>query len=85
MQSNARNLGWLMSFVVIAGLAGIFAPAAAAQKYFVYVGTYTEHGSEGIYVCDFDAETGRLGAPVLAASDPPSKLPIGMEPCSAMV
>ncbi len=77
MQRNARNLGWLMSFVVIAGLAGIFAPAAAAQKYFVYVGTYTEHGSEGIYVCDFDAETGRLGAPVLAAkSEQPSFLAV---------
>lgn len=36
----------------------------------IYVGTYTgedEQSSRGIYVIDFDAETGELGAPRLAA------------------
>ncbi len=67
MNRGGRTTGWWLSLVLVAGLLGVFAPAAAAQKYFVYIGTYTEHGSEGIYVCDFDAATGRLGAPVLAA------------------
>jgi 6-phosphogluconolactonase len=42
--------------------------AAVASKYFVYVGTYTGHGSQGIYVCDFDSSSGRLGSPRLAAA-----------------
>jgi 6-phosphogluconolactonase len=70
-RKHGRLFGWGLNLflapalVVIAGSG--FAPAAEAQRYFVYIGTYTEHGSEGIYVCDFDAETGVLGAPVLAA------------------
>jgi 6-phosphogluconolactonase len=77
MQRGARQLGWWLNLVVIAGTLCVLAPAAAAQKYFVYIGTYTEHGSEGIYVCDFDGETGRLGAPVLAAkSEQPSFLAV---------
>jgi 6-phosphogluconolactonase len=77
MQRGARQLGWWLNLVVIAGTLCVLAPAAAAQKYFVYIGTYTEHGSEGIYVCDFDGETGRLGAPVLAAkTEQPSFLAV---------
>lgn len=33
----------------------------------VYLGTYTGSGSEGIYVADFEASSGKLGAPRLAA------------------
>jgi 6-phosphogluconolactonase len=33
----------------------------------VYIGTYTGAKSKGIYVSDFDPETGKLGAPELAA------------------
>ena len=33
----------------------------------VYIGTYTGSGSQGIYVAEFDAETGRLSQPKLAA------------------
>jgi 6-phosphogluconolactonase len=41
----------------------------------VYVGTYTDAGSHGIYRFRFDAETGAMGAPVLAgASENPSFL-----------
>lgn len=32
----------------------------------VYIGTYTEHESKGIYVCRFDSEHGRLSPPRLA-------------------
>jgi 6-phosphogluconolactonase len=45
------------------------APARpSAEKYRVYVGTYTQPGkSKGIYVLDFDGATGKLSAPRLAA------------------
>ena len=33
----------------------------------VYIGTYTKHGSKGIYVCSFDLRRGTLSAPQLAA------------------
>jgi len=39
-------------------------------RYFVYVGTYTAKGSEGIYVCRFDASSGGIEGPVPAASLP---------------
>ena len=41
--------------------------AAADQSFLVFIGTYTGAKSEGIYVAHFNAATGRLGAPELAA------------------
>jgi 6-phosphogluconolactonase len=43
-------------------------PAADATKYWVFIGPYTaKGGSEGIYRCSFDTNTGKLGQPELAA------------------
>jgi len=42
-------------------------PALAADKYWVYLGTYTGKDSKGIYRCEFDSATGKLGEPQLAA------------------
>jgi 6-phosphogluconolactonase len=39
----------------------------APTKYMIYVGTYTNHGSKGIYAYQFDASTGKLTSPGLAA------------------
>ncbi len=36
----------------------------------IYLGTYTRHGSEGIYAIRLNAETGALSQPVLAAASP---------------
>ena len=36
-------------------------------KYLVYIGTYTDHGSKGIYAYRFDARTGQSTALGLAA------------------
>jgi 6-phosphogluconolactonase len=51
--------------------AAIFATATAAQadEYWVYLGTYTggKDDSKGIYRAKFDAATGKLGQPELAA------------------
>jgi 6-phosphogluconolactonase len=51
-------------------LAAVTAQATDHGKYLVYIGTYTEHGSKGIYVCEFDSATGQLGSPKLAAETP---------------
>ncbi|MGA8553740.1 MAG: lactonase family protein, partial [Candidatus Acidiferrales bacterium] len=41
------------------------------------MGTYTEHGSRGIYVCEFDPASGHLSSPELAAeSSSPSFLAV---------
>src|ERR1700688_399373 len=44
-----------------------FAAGPAQQKYLVYVGTYTDHGSKGIYAYRFDSSNGKLTALGLAA------------------
>jgi 6-phosphogluconolactonase len=65
--SIALFLSLISTFCVSAFCAG--APTARHTKYFVYVGTYTENGSEskGIYVYRFDSATGRLTPIGLAA------------------
>ncbi len=51
-----------------AGLLAAWTMTAAAQEYWVFVGTYTsKNGSKGIYRARFDAATGKLGPPELAA------------------
>lgn len=50
---------------------------AARQKHIFYVGTYTDHGSKGIYAYRFDSATGKSTALGLAAeSSEPSFLAI---------
>jgi 6-phosphogluconolactonase len=53
------------------------AAEAARQKYLFYVGTYTDHGSKGIYAYRFDSATGESTSLGLAAeSTAPSFLAI---------
>ena len=61
---------WLFGFSTL--LVGLGAPvtttaAAPTNSMFVYFGTYTGNASKGIYLSEFDAATGRLSAPRLAA------------------
>ena len=53
--------------VIAIVLALLLAPwaAAAAKRYWVYVGTYTGPQSKGIYAFQFDAESGKLEPAVL--------------------
>lgn len=53
--------------LVLSVLLPIPAGAANKGKYLVYVGTYTDHGSQGIYAYRFDARTGQSTALGLAA------------------
>jgi 6-phosphogluconolactonase len=65
---------FLLAFTIA---ATIIVRASGDAKYFVYVGTYTEHGSKGIYVYEFDRATGQLTSPALAAeSSQPSFLAV---------
>ena len=59
----------LTVLLLIALAASVLTPAAAPapQKYLVYVGTYTDHGSKGIYAYRLDSSTGKLTSLGLAA------------------
>jgi 6-phosphogluconolactonase len=56
---------WL-TFLALSGLL-LQAPRLLAADYFMYVGTYTNQGSKGIYVWRFDAAAGKFTPLGLAA------------------
>ena len=61
---------WLFILVGLAvGFGGIWGVEATAQdaSNWLYIGTYTGGGSEGIYVSKLDSKTGALAKPELAA------------------
>jgi len=58
-----RQLRFVTLLLAIAALAG----AAGKPSYFAYIGTYTGHGSQGIYVYRFEPATGELTSLGLAA------------------
>ena len=67
---NRRTFATTLVGTVGALAAGMETSArAAGSKFFVYYGPYTnaKSGSKGIYVSTFDAASGALGDPVLAA------------------
>jgi 6-phosphogluconolactonase len=64
---RARTMQWLF-LATLALAAFVSAHAAPATRDRVYIGTYTNHGSQGIYVCDFDPASGNLTSPELAAA-----------------
>ncbi len=74
----AVSLGLLLAAAATSGAAASMLPAPsakAAEAITVYVGTYSEAGSRGIYRFSFDAATGTAGEPVLAVeSENPSFL-----------
>lgn len=65
--STASAACVLISLLAVTALISTHATAA---KHFVYFGTYTEHGSQGIYVADFSSSNGRLTSLRLAAKTP---------------
>jgi 6-phosphogluconolactonase len=73
-----REIGVLLLVLLVPYLFGFESLAwAAAGEDLVYVGTYTEHGSKGIYVYRFDSTTGQVTALGLAAeSTQPSFLAV---------
>ncbi|NQU55269.1 MAG: lactonase family protein [Bacteroidetes bacterium] len=53
---NIRSLIVLVAFV----LSGLFAKCQPQSNEKLYVGTFTSEGAEGIYLCDFNSETGDI-------------------------
>lgn len=60
-----RLASLLLAAISLSGVAHAAGPGQ--QKYLVYVGTYTDHGSKGIYVYRFDSSTGKMTSLGLAA------------------
>jgi len=70
---GSQSRGWTAGRLVFLALAGaMFALAqpTSAREFYVFIGTYTNASSQGIYVSRLDAATGRLAAPALAAATP---------------
>ena len=69
LQRGAKTARPLLSLLLVTALLPSICPAqtAAARKPLVYVGTYTDHGSLGIYGYRFDPATGQLTSLGLAA------------------
>ncbi len=59
--------GRRLTLILLALVPFICAAQPADQQNLVYVGTYTEHGSKGIYAYRFDSVTGKLSPLGLAA------------------
>jgi 6-phosphogluconolactonase len=72
--------GLLRAALLIAVITGFVTPSAFSaepEKFWVFVGTYTDGKSKGIYRMVFDPATGKLTDPVLAAEvDNPSFLAV---------
>ena len=58
-----------MAFRLLMLALSLLSPAAGTgqQEYLLYVGTYTDHASKGIYAYHFDSSTGKLSSLGLAA------------------
>src|ERR1700730_2230634 len=76
---RSTTLPLLLALVLALGALSVAGNVvdAARQKYIFYVGTYTDHGSKGIYAYRFDSATGESTSLGLAAeSTAPSFLAI---------
>ena len=47
----------------------LFSISNAAAETLAYIGTYTRGSSEGIYVAEFDPQSGKLSEPKLADAE----------------
>ena len=63
-------IGVVLVLVLAQSFFGFESAAWAATKDLVYIGTYTDHGSKGIYVYGFDTATGQVTTLGLAAESP---------------
>jgi 6-phosphogluconolactonase len=69
LASSLFSRGWLLVLfsVVAMSLGSAVAYPAEAGKFWVFVGTYTDGKSKGIYRMVFDSASGKLSEPELAA------------------
>src|ERR1700733_5654379 len=64
---TVRTLCLIVVFLIALTSPALAPAGSTPQKYLVYVGTYTDHGSKGIYAYRFDSSTGKLTSLGLAA------------------
>ncbi len=65
---HKKQIRFFMHALLLVALSGIsLAVGQQKESFIVYVGTYTGHGSQGIYAYRFDEGTGKLSAIGLAA------------------
>jgi 6-phosphogluconolactonase len=68
---NPRSAPWFALAIILTVAALAFLRLSAAEpkmdRFWVYIGTYTDKGSKGIYRCELDLTSGRLTTPALAA------------------
>jgi 6-phosphogluconolactonase len=62
-----KQIRFFMLALLLVVLSGMSFAAGQKESFIVYVGTYTGHGSQGIYAYRFDEGTGKLSAIGLAA------------------
>lgn len=62
---RTRNLSVPLFFLLALCAASTSLPAQASER--VYIGTFTEHGSKGIYMMEMDPSSGHLSEPELVA------------------
>src|SRR5580658_593624 len=71
MRFRRRSTALTLLLALVLALGAVSAPGiareAARQKYLFYVGTYTDHGSKGIYAYRFDSASGESTSLGLAA------------------
>lgn len=57
----------LLAFLILTSVSSAAQKTSGKKIYRVYVGTYTEHDSKGIYAFQFDSSSGKAGAVELVA------------------
>ncbi len=68
MKLARRIITYLL--LLISGFSGALAATAKVENYLVYVGTYTDRGSKGVYAYRYDSASGQLEDLGLAAEAP---------------
>lgn len=76
MKASRTRIHCLAALLIVLSAAALTsAQAANAPSYWVYIGTFTDHGSKGIYLMRMDAVSGALTEPELAVeADSPAFL-----------
>ena len=70
MKTPRSPLGWTTAALLFLTICSASRAAEGTQSYLVYVGTFTQHGSKGIYLTHLDAASGALTQPELVAEAP---------------
>ena len=71
------NLLRFLQLLFLIALATVATAQKSTKKYLLFVGTYTDKGSKGIYAYNFDAASAKLTSLGVAAETTNGRLPCG--------